>query len=233
MEATEHRGDFEMERHKRYPIRMEYYQHTNNSEASLSWSGPGLAKQIIAPEWLSARKPEGQAAPRRDSGLVMRGGSFLVGSVTRADTKAVHFTTSAGEKLRIPELYIASIQLGRIDAQRHAAIADREPGCLLRTGDYFESSVLEVEGGGKVRASSILFGVKTFQPGHVLYIKLNKPGKPDASFEVHTKSGSRLRADGLDLDGEGGLARDNSRYRIRLEPGDVASVRGVVGEVPE
>ncbi len=41
-----------------YPIRMEYYDNTGSAVATLSWSGPGINKQIIPTGYLASTMPE-------------------------------------------------------------------------------------------------------------------------------------------------------------------------------
>ena len=40
-----------------YPIRMEYYENAGSAAASLSWSGPGVSKEIIPTDYLTSSYP--------------------------------------------------------------------------------------------------------------------------------------------------------------------------------
>jgi hypothetical protein len=48
--ATEAKGTIALKAGQKYDIKMEYYDNTWNASASLSWSAPGVAKQIIPKE---------------------------------------------------------------------------------------------------------------------------------------------------------------------------------------
>lgn len=227
---SEGSGTIELEAGRRYAIRFEYYEKGTIAAARLRWTPPGGNKEIIPPSRLSHLAGSADGAARNEAtGLWLRGGSFLAGAIAAADHKWVEIACADSKPIRIPKLYIASVQLQPVDRGVREAMTSREPGCLLRDGTYLDASLAAIDKDGKVKASSILFGLKYFNRGEVQFIKLNQPGKADASFEVHTKSGSRLRVDSMVLDGEGGLLQDNSRFRIKLDPGDVSAVSGRVG----
>ena len=60
------------------------------------------------------------------------------------------------------------------------------------------------------------------------FLKLGGFKRSKANFELHTRSGSRLRADWLMLDGKRALVKDNSFCWINLNPGDVVAVYGIM-----
>ena len=97
---------------------------------------------------------------------------------------------------------------------------------MLRGGDYFESTFVSFDQDA-LRMRSPLLGKKDFRSGQVKFIKLRGFNKNKANFELHTKSGSRLRADWLMLDSKRALAKDNSFCWINLDPLDVVSVYGI------
>lgn len=51
--ATEKSGAIQLTGGQRYPITMEYYDNSGGASAKLSWSGPGIAKQIVPQSVLS------------------------------------------------------------------------------------------------------------------------------------------------------------------------------------
>ncbi len=55
---TEHSGNVFLRPGTVYPIRLEYYDNTGSAAMYLSWSGPGITKQIIPSEYLASTVAE-------------------------------------------------------------------------------------------------------------------------------------------------------------------------------
>ena len=216
---------YPMEAGKRYPIRMEYYQGGGGLHASLAWSGPGLTHEII---------PQTQLFTSVDvsipiySGIILKGGSFLAGSVKRMNRTWVEICTAGADlpPLRILRVYLAAVIFDSSDPIKLASVEDRKAGCLLHTGDYMESSDLSIEE-GKVSARSFLLGRRTFLQEEVPIIKLASHQIAPAEFEVRTRSGSILRVNALTLDAEKLIMIDNSQWGMSLEPSEISTVHGI------
>ncbi len=163
---------------------------------------------------------------RTGTGILLKGGSFLSGAIATVDDKAVRISYLDGKDLRIPRQNIGGLQLSPISPARLADVVKWKPGCVLRGGDYFESSLVSFDQ-GTLEMQSSLFGKRDFIPGKVEFVKLGDFKRSQANFELHTRSGSRLRADWLMLDGKRALVKDNSFCWINLEPGDVVAVYGI------
>jgi hypothetical protein len=225
MSATEHRAEVQMVAGKRYPFKMEYFQDEGTAEVRLFWSGPGLPRQVVPAEKFFVRGGV-RLLSRTGTGLLLKGGSFLSGAISDVDEKAVKLDYLNGGTLRIPRQNIGGLQLSPISPARVADVAKLNPGCALRSGDYFESSLLSYDQ-GTLRMKSSLFGNRNFLPGKVAFLKLGDFKRGAANFELHTRSGSRLRADWLMLDGKRALVKDNSFCWVNLNPGDVVAVYGI------
>ena len=226
MSATEHRAELQMVAGKRYPFKMEYFQDEGTAEARLFWSGPGLPRQVVPAEKFFVRGGV-RLLSRTGTGLLLKGGSFLSGAISDVDEKAVRISYLEGKGLRIPRQNIGGLQLSPISPTRVADVARWKPGCALRGGDYLEASLVSYNQ-GTLKMQSSLFGKRDFSPGKVAFVKLGDFKRGKANFELHTKSGSRLRADWLMLDGKRALVKDNSFCWINLKPGDVVAVYGIL-----
>ncbi|MFP6872347.1 MAG: PA14 domain-containing protein [Verrucomicrobiales bacterium] len=223
--ATEHRAELQMVAGRRYPLKMEYFQAEGTAEARLFWSGPGLPRQVVPAEKFFVRGGV-RLLSRTGTGLLLKGGSFLSGPIGEVDDKAVRISYLDGKDLRIPRQNIGGLQLSPISPERVLDVAKWKPGCALRGGDYFESSLISYHQ-GTLKMQSPLFGKRDFLPGKVAFVKLGDFKRSKANFELHTRSGSRLRADWLMLDGKRALVKDNSFCWINLKPGDVVAVYGI------
>lgn len=226
MTATEHQAEVQMVAGRRYPFKMEYFQDEGTAEVRLFWSGAGLPRQVVPAEKFFVRGGV-RLLSRTGTGLLLKGGSFLSGAITDVDEKAVRIDYLNGGTLRIPRQNIGGLQLSPISPSRVSDVAKLNPGCALRNGDYFESSLISYDQ-GTLRMQSSLFGKRDFLPGKVAFLKLGDFKRSKANFELHTRSGSRLRADWLMLDGKRALVKDNSFCWINLNPGDVVAVYGIM-----
>ncbi|MCP4849771.1 MAG: hypothetical protein GY899_17680 [Verrucomicrobiaceae bacterium] len=226
MTATEHRAQMELVAGKRYPFKMEYFQDEGTAEVRMFWSGPGLPRQVIPAEKFFVRGGV-RLLSRTGAGLLLKGGSFLSGAISQVDEKAVKLDYLNGGILRIPRQNIGGLQLSPMSPARVVELAKWKPGCALRGGDYLEASLISYDQ-GTLQMKSSLFGKRDFSPGKVAFVKLGDFKRGKANFELHTRSGSRLRADWLMMDGKRALVKDNSFCWINLNPGDVVAVYGIL-----
>ena len=143
------------------------------------------------------------------------------------DEKAVRISYLEGKGLRVARQNIGGIQLTPISLARVLDVAKWKPGCALQGGDYLEAALVSYRQ-GNLKMKSSLFGVREFTAGKVAFVKLDDFNSDKANFELHTRSGSRLRADWLMLDGKRALVKDNSFCWINLNPSDVVSVYGIL-----
>jgi hypothetical protein len=225
METTEHQAGLSMTAGRRYPFKMEYFQVGGTAEARLLWSGPGLPRQVVPDENFSVRGGMNLLGTS-GAGLLLKGGSFLSGTIAEVDGKAVSISYLDGKNIRIARQNIGGLQLAPISLARVLDVAKWKPGCALHGGDYLEASLVSYHK-GNLKMKSSLFGVRDFSPGKVAFVKLDDFKSGKANFELHTRSGSRLRADWLMLDGKRALVKDNSFCWINLNPGDVVAVYGI------
>ena len=223
---SEHNGTIDLEARRRYPIRLDYFDGQVLAVVALSWTPPGGTKRLIGEDrFYQGFSREGQiSAP--ETGIFLKGGSFLSGAISEVDHKTVKIIYLEGKELRIPRKNIGGLQLSPISSFHYKELSEWDPGCMLRGGDYFESTLVSFDQNA-LRMRSPLLGKKDFRSGQVKFIKLRDFNKNKANFELHTKSGSRLRADWLMLDSKRALAKDNSFCWINLDPHDVVSVYGI------
>lgn len=223
---SEHSGTIELEARRRYPIRLDYFDGQVLAVIALSWTPPGVTKRLIGGDrFHQGFSGEGQiSAP--GTGIFLKGGSFLSGAISEVDHKMVKITYLDGKELRISRNNIGGLQLSPISSSHYKELSEWDPGCMLIGGDYFESTLVSFDQNA-LRMRSPLLGKKDFRSGQVKFIKLRDFNKNKANFELHTKSGSRLRADWLMIDSKRALVKDNSFCWINLDPLDVVSVYGI------
>lgn len=116
-----------------------------------------------------------------------------------------------------------------IDPKAIEKFTKHRAGCLIRGGDYLESELISINN-DSITFKSTLFGIKRYPREQILFVKLNDFNPQKASFELLTKSRSKLRADWLMFSGADVLVKDNSFCWIKLVPEDIATVHGISSE---
>lgn len=223
---SEHSGMIELEARRRYPIRLDYFDGQVLAVVALSWTPPGGTKQLIGKDRFHQGFGRESQTSAPGTGIYLKGGSFLAGEISEVDDKLVKIICFNGNELRVPRKNVGGLQFSPINSFHYKELSELGPGCMLRGGDYFESSLVSFDP-NSLRMRSRLLGKKDFRSGQVKFIKLRDFNNNHANFELHTKSGSRIRADWLMFDGKRSLVKDNSFYWINLDPLDVVSVYGI------
>ena len=223
---SEHIGVIELEARRRYPIRLDYFDGQVLAVVVLSWTPPGGVKRLIEVDRFYQGSSRESQISAPGTGVFLKGGSFLSGTISEVDDKSVKIIYLEGKELRIPRKNVGGLQLSPISSLHYKELLEWDPGCMLGGGDFFESTLVSFDR-NFLRMRSPLLGKKDYRNGQVKFIKLRNFKKNGASFELHTKSGSRLRADWLMFDGKRALVKDNSFCWINLDPLDVVSVYGI------
>ena len=223
---SEHSGMIELEARRRYPVRLDYFDGQVLAVAALSWTPPGETKRLIGEDRFYQGFGSEIQVSTPGTGIFLKGGSFLSGEISEVDDESVKIIYLEGKELRVPRKNVGGLQLSPISSFHYKELSEWDPGCMLRGGDYFESTLVSFNQ-NSLRMRSALLGKKDFRSGQVKFVKLGDFNKDNANFELHTKSGSRLRADWLMLDSKRSLVKDNSFCWINLDPLDVISVYGI------
>lgn len=223
---SEHSGMIELEARRRYPVRLDYFDGQVLAVVALSWTPPGETKRLIGEDRFYQGFGSEIQVSTPGTGIFLKGGSFLSGEISEVDDESVKIIYLEGKELRVPRKNVGGLQLSPISSFHYKELSEWDPGCMLRGGDYFESTLVSFNQ-NSLRMRSALLGKKDFRSGQVKFVKLGDFNKDNANFELHTKSGSRLRADWLMLDSKRSLVKDNSFCWINLDPLDVISVYGI------
>ncbi len=220
---TDYSGQIDLEKGKKYPITLEYYENASEAAVSLSWQADGMGKQLVASRFLNPGK-EGDAAAPFPTRLHLKGGTILAGNLRPADARAVTLATPEGE-IAIPLRGIALLQFGEIPEDRMASMLDGKPGCFLRDRDFFEAEFLGYRD-GRLRFNSILFGLRNMELGTVLAIVTGTKKLRSSKYVVTTSGGWKVLAIEVSAEGEELKVLDNSFSRFAIPLGAVEEIRG-------
>ena len=214
-----------------YDIVMEYFEATKTATAKLLWSSPSTPLQVIPSSQFSPPSPPRAAtslAETRKSfpkGVLTWSGSFLATPVKQADDTAITFTDPFKGR-RLSTINAAFIALQPISTQRLIKMPTTREGLLLATGDFVDGEFKGIED-GKVKLSSVLFGLKTFDASYeVLAIVLRAPASPPQDlFEVQSRDGSVILAKAPKLEDGALVLAEPPLAGLRVREQDLLEIR--------
>lgn len=226
------KGNVDLEAGRRHAIKLEFFQGQGDAEIRLFWNGPGVGREIVPAKWLSlpGSWPEG---------VTTRAGSFLAGRVTLAAGGGASVVREGGA-LAVPREALARIPFLELTEGDVAAIPPGATGVLLRTGDFVEGEVREING-GTVTLVSRLFGVRHFDGGaEVLAVAFPPPAPPPSAvpeapaaiplpqsairnplWELRAADGSVLRASAVRGESGGVVVEEPLLGPVRLSPATI------------
>jgi hypothetical protein len=154
-------------------------------------------------------------------GLVLRDGSELACRIVRAGESVVHVSRPGDADLAVPLSEIARVVY---NAPSRPAPLPRGQGVWLTGGDFFESSIVSLTE-SRVRASSILFGLRNFEAAAIATVSLREADGVPTRHEVVLADGSVLRTDKLTVDKDVVTAALRSVEAVHFNLREVAEVR--------
>jgi hypothetical protein len=230
---SETSGTFPLKTGQLYDIRMEYYQGGGGAVAKLFWSSPSTPKQIIPQAHLvpvsgGAKLAAARSAPssRMHSiqGLVLRSGSLIKGQVERADDSAVRYNRERERDLTVSTSTVAYIIPQQLPASMAAKIPPGRPGVLLKGGDFFEGDIRWIRD-GRVRVSSVLFGLRDFGFWDCQAIVYHDPSIIPAPYEIRMSDGSVLMASAFTADKDYIVVKDISAGLLKVFGWEVQEIK--------
>jgi hypothetical protein len=97
-------------------------------------------------------------------------------------------------------------------------------GLLLKNNDFIECDFKGISH-GKIQISSVLFGLKSFDPGRVLALALRDPKPTPAKFELRTRSDSHLLINLFSLDKDRLTIQDATMAGLQITTSELAEIR--------
>jgi hypothetical protein len=166
---------------------------------------------------------EQQEAP---AGAILRDGSILAGKIVSADDTTIKLQRGQ-ETISIVTSQVARLILGAASRENLAKIPASRSGALLAKGDFFEGEFQGIET-GKVKISSILFGLSRFAAGtEAVAVALHDVDPAPAEFLVRSDDGTALRAAKLTFEKTGVSIHDPRLGSVIIAAGSLAEIRYV------
>ena len=186
-------------------FRLEYEQDATPAIVKLGWARPRQPPEIIAPtnffhHFTGTKSPESLALARTPNagpvvrGVMLRNGSFLAGSITKADESAVRFIFAGRAEAPILNSRVARLVLRPSRQPLPFSLAAGRTGVFTKNGDFLACDFRGLEH-STLTISSVLFGLKRYglEDGPFVVV-LNDLAEEKSRYEVRLIDGSVLRA---------------------------------------
>lgn len=127
------------------------------------------------------------------AGVQLRDGTILAGNVTSQADTLVRLS-SAQFNLSIPLAEVSRVLFSKLEPAQLADVPPGRGGVLLKNGDFFEGEILDINA-QRIKVSSIIFGIRRFQPAECVALVYRELSPAPAPFVIALADQSLLRAD--------------------------------------
>ena len=212
-----------------YPLTIEYYSAKPPAMAKLKWSSPSTplgvipANRLFPPNAPNAPVP-GERRLGLDRGVVTWDGSFLAAPLVSADDTSLQFG-GAQKNFSLSTVNAARIVFQNLSAQRAAKIESGRAGVLLVNGDFVDGEFKELDR-GRVKLSSVLFGLKSFDATYeVVAVILRDPAPGTPTFRVKASDGSVLLLKKFTIAPDGLTIEDSTLRGYKVPAQELVEIR--------
>jgi len=194
----------------------------------LTWLRAHERNKSAPPNTSEPASSDDEAQPKRRNvpGLQLTGGSFIARHVHLADDTWIKFTDSPKEAA-LSTLSVARIYFQPPTPEVEGKLRPGRTGLLLKSNDFIECEFKGISH-GKIQVSSVLFGLKSFEPHRVMALALRDPKPAAARFELRTKSDSCLLLNHFLVDKDRLTIQDPTMSGLQITASELSEIRRIV-----
>ncbi|HTD66081.1 MAG TPA: PA14 domain-containing protein [Candidatus Limnocylindria bacterium] len=220
-------------------IRMEFEDGNGPASVRLGWGLAGKPPEIIPMTnflclLFATNSPESIALSRITNnspgmrGVLLRDGSFLAGTVSRASASAVYVSLPDRKNVPVLNSKIARIYLKPPHHSLPYENVRGQRGVFMKGRDFFESEFRGLDH-GVITTSSVLFGMKNFsiEGGEPLVIVLNDCAPSQSGWDVRLLDGTALRTARLIATTQTITVEEPALGSISISPAELFDIRRV------
>jgi len=221
----------ELREGEEYDLRIDYFEEESGARIRLLWSSPSIERSVVPSHQLipstmeEARRTMMLARKGVPEGVVLNEGTMIARRVGSADETVVRFSTSPKEPgLSTPS--VSWLVLQSLPPEMADDLAHGRLGVMLANGDFIDGEFKGLEG-NRLKISSVLFGVRSFDRRKVRAVVLGTTRPSEARYEVRSRDGSVFRVDRFSVDDQG-ISFESSRLGgLRVSSAELLEVRRV------
>ena len=212
----------------KYDLRMEAFHIGARWMMRLSWSSPSTPFTAIPTSQLfPAPAPDAAvlaaAKQKTPIGVVLVGGSILARKIHSADDTSIRFSESTKGPM-LSTVNVARIILQPLLAEMEARLPRGRAGLLLNSKDFIDGEFRGLTD-GRIKFSSVLFGIKTYDLNQVIAIVLRDLKPAPARFEIRTRDQSLLLANQLRLEKDQLAFQDAPLSGLKIPADDLLEIK--------
>lgn len=217
-----------MDKTKEYRLRVEYLDVEGEAKAKLSWLSASMPECVVPTEQLTPARPEetrkllADAGTGLANGIVLSQGTVIARDVHSADETTVRFSASSKDP-GMSTVNVARIILQTLSRSALEKIERGRAGLLLHNNDFIDGNFQSMDG-QRVKVSSVLFGLRSFDRSRVRAILLRPVEPVPVHFEVKARDGSLYRADRFVVQAGGISFGDPCLAGLKVAGGDLVEV---------
>jgi hypothetical protein len=220
---------------RRYDLKMEYREGIGPASVRLGWAHantreplPNQAlfctKAVVGSGDRETNAPPNNRSLFASKGLLLRTGSFIVGSIKSVSENAVKFSYRGEKEISVAPPNIARIFLRVPPRMPGPDSTVGRTGVMLANGDFFEGAIRALRG-GDIQLSSVLFGLKRLWLGELAMIAFNNAPAVAPPWEVRLLDGSMIRTSSIVVEGEDLILDEPLLGKFRVSQSALMEIR--------
>jgi len=154
--------------------------------------------------------------------VFLTGGSIIARRISSADDTSVRFFDSTNE-IAISTINVARILFQPMPAGLDERIPGAHSGLLLSSKEFVEGDFKSFAQ-GRIKMGSVLFGIKSYDPGQVIAVILRELKTTPAKFELRTVDESRFLVNALALAEGSVVLQDRALAGFRIPAADLVEI---------
>jgi len=158
--------------------------------------------------------PEPTGRPKSPAGVLLTSGSLIARRIVSADDTAVRFFDSTNE-MALSTVNVARICFQPLPSGLERRLPSGRAGLLLSSQEFVEGQFKSYSD-GQIKINSVLFGLKSYDPGQVIAVILREPKPVAARYELKTRDESHLLASAIRIENDLILVQDATLPGLRI-----------------
>jgi hypothetical protein len=221
----------DLEADHNYDLKLEYFTQSGGAVAQLYWTGPSVPGSIIPAQFLyttpgatAVPEPTGRpiTPPTPPAGVLLTSGSVIGRRIASADDTSVRFFDATNE-ITLSTINVARIYFQALPAELESQLRPGRAGLFLSSKEFVEGEFKSFSD-GQIKINSVLFGLKTYDPGQVIAVILREPKRTPTRYELRTRDQSFLLVNALRIENDSIVLQDSALAGCRIASNELVEL---------
>jgi hypothetical protein len=159
------------------------------------------------------------AQAKSPAGVLLTSGSLIARRIVSADDTAVRFFDSTNE-MALSTVNVARICFQALPSELEKRLQSGRSGLILSSKEFVEGQFKSYSD-GQIKINSVLFGLKSYDPGQVIAVILREPKPVATRYELRTRDESRFLASGIRIENDAIVLQDPAIAGLRINSAEL------------